>query len=83
MRRSLFYILLLGILTGTVLGIATFGLPLPAEDMAPEPRSFQALILSMGVGLADATLAAGGLAILVLLAIAVADLRRHARNRRP
>ena len=83
MRRSLFYILLLGILTGTVLGIGTFGLPLPAVESAPEPRSLQALIFSMGIGLADATLAAGGLAILILLAIAIADLRRHARNRRP
>lgn len=82
MRRALVYILLLGVLTGAVLGIAVFGLPLPAEDNAAEPHSLSALILSLGIGLADAALIGGALAILLLLALAITDLRRHARNRR-
>ncbi len=83
MRRALLHVLLLGIVTGIVLGIAVFGLPLPAEEHGPEPHSLHAFILSLGIGLGDATLAAGLLAILVLAIIALADLRRHARNRRP
>lgn len=80
MRRAVAYVVLLGLLSGAVTGIAVFGLPLAAEDAAAAPPAFTALVLGHGLGLADAAmLAVGALAALVLL-VALADLWRTDRR---
>ena len=80
MRRAVAYVVLLGLLSGTLAGVAAFGLPLAAEDVAGAPPALTAFVLGHGVGLAEAAmLAVGALAALVLL-VALADLWRTARR---
>lgn len=80
MRRAVAYVVLLGLLSGTLAGVAAFGLPLPAEDAAAAPPALTTFVLSRGLGLADAAmLAVGALAALVLL-VALADLWRTDRR---
>jgi len=79
-RRAVAYVVLLGLLSGAVTGIAVFGLPLAAEDAAAAPPLLTAFVLGHGVALADAAmLAVGALAALVLL-VALADLWRTDRR---
>ena len=80
MRRAVAYVVLLGLLSGALAGVAAFGLPLAAEDAAGAPPVLTALVLGHGLGLADAAmLAVGALAALVLL-VALADLWRTDRR---
>ena len=80
MRRAVAYVILLGLLSGVIAGVAAFGLPLAAEDAAAAPPVLTALVLGHGLGLADAAmLAVGALAALVLL-VALTDLWRTARR---
>jgi hypothetical protein len=80
MRRAVAYVILLGLLSGVIAGVAAFGLPLAAEDVAGAPPALTAVVLGRGLGLADAAmLAVGALAALVLL-VALTDLWRTARR---
>ncbi len=80
MRRAVAYVVLLGLLSGALAGVAAVGLPLAAEDAAGAPPVLTALVLGHGLGLADAAmLAVGALAALVLL-VALADLWRTDRR---
>jgi hypothetical protein len=81
MRRVLAYIVLLGALSGTVAGVAVFGLPLAAEDLAQAPPALGAFVLGRGLGLADAAMAAGGALTALVLLVAVLDLWRTTRAR--
>jgi hypothetical protein len=82
MRRAVVYVVLLGLLSGVAAGVAAFGLPLAAEDVAGAPPAVTAFVLAHGLGLADAAvMAVGALAALVLL-VALLDLWRSARRAR-
>ena len=81
MRRALVYIVLLGALSGAVAGVAAFGLPLAAEDLAQAPPALTTFVLARGLGLADAATAAGGALTALVLLVALLDLWRTARAR--
>ena len=80
MRRAVAYVVLLGLLSGTLAGSRPSACRWRAEDAAGAPPVLTALVLGHGLGLADAAmLAVGALAALVLL-VALADLWRTARR---
>jgi hypothetical protein len=84
MGRALVYVVLLGLVTGLVAGVAAFGLPLAAEGEVAValPPAVAGLLLDHGIGLAAAATALGGALLAVLALVALLDLRRAGRVRR-
>ncbi len=82
MRRALVYVVLLGLVTGLVAGVAAHGLPLAAEGEAALPPALAGLLLDRGIGLADVAAGLGGAVLVVLALAALLDLRRAGRARR-
>ena len=80
MRRAVAYVVLLGLLSGTLGRGRGLRPAAGAEDAAGAPPVLTAFVLGHGLGLADAAmLAVGALAALVLL-VALADLWRTDRR---